>query len=69
MGLPGLRHPRISTNLRRLPLVLGLPINKPDRQRHSVGKPRHLRPSVDRDRYTHRYPTLGHRHRLIPWSP
>lgn len=69
MGLPSLRHPRIPTDLRRLPLVLGLPVNKSDRQWHSLGQPRHLRPSADRDRYTHRCLTLDHRHSLIPWSP
>ena len=69
MGLPRLRDPGIPTNLRRLPLVLGLPIDEPDRQRHSLSQPRHLRPSSDRNRYTHRYLTLGHRRSLISWSP
>ena len=69
MGLSSLRHPRIPADLRRLPLVLGLPVNRPDRQRHSLSQPRHLRPSTDRDRYTRRYLTLGHWRSFIAWSP
>lgn len=69
MGLPSLRHPGIPTNLRCLPLVLGFPIDKPDRQWHSVSQPCHLWSSTDSNRYAHRYLTLGHRHRFIPWSP
>lgn len=69
MGLPSLRHPRFPTNLRSFPLVLGFPIDEPDRQRHSVGQPRHLRSFTDRNRYAHRHLTLGHRHHVIPRSP
>lgn len=69
MGLPSLRHPRIPTNLRGFPLVLGFPIDEPDRQRHRVSQPRHLRSFTERNRYAHRHFTLGNRHRFIPWSP
>ena len=64
MGLSCLRHPRIPTNLRCLPLVLGLPINSPDRQRHRLGQARYLRTSTDRHHYTNRHLALGHRNSL-----
>ena len=69
MGLPSLRHSRISANLRSFPLVLGFPIDEPDGQWHSVSQPRHLRSFTDRNRYAHRHLTLGHRHHVVPWSP
>ena len=65
MGLPSLRHPRLSTNLRRLPLVLGLQVNSPDRQRRGLGQARHLRISSDCHHHSHRRLTLDRRNSLI----
>lgn len=69
MGIPSLRDPGITTNIRGFPLVLGFPIDEPDCQRHSVRQPCHLRSSTDGNRYAHRHLTLGHRHYSVLWSP
>ena len=65
MGLPRLRHPRLPTNLRRLPLVLGLQVNSSDRQRRSLGQARHLRTSSDCHHHSHRRFALGRRDSLV----
>lgn len=65
MGFPSLRHPRLSTNICCLALVLGLQINGPDRQRRSLGQARHLRTSSDCHHHSSRRLTLDRRNNLI----
>ena len=65
MGLPSLRHPRLPTNLRRLPLVLGFKVNSPNRQRRSLGQARHLRTTSDCRYHSNRRLTLDRRNSLI----
>ena len=62
MVLSSLCHSRIPTDLRGLPLVLGLPINSPDHQRHSLCQTSYLRASVDCDNHADRRLSLGHWH-------